>query len=130
MRLKTSTQSEVIDRRAWVLWGVTFLTYVVMNLLPRDAAQELLGANATPAQVHQLGIQLHLNEPDYLYGTGTLWLRVTKVGTVQRLGGNDWLDVEGLTLRADGTPLSTEPRHAVVRVSALRAGLQRPEATT
>src|SRR6266496_3402103 len=46
-----------------VLWGVTFLTYVVMNLLPGDAAQELLGANATPAEVHQLEIQLHLNEP-------------------------------------------------------------------
>ena len=46
-----------------VLWGVTFLTFVVMNLLPGDAAQELLGANATPAEVHQLQIELHLNEP-------------------------------------------------------------------
>jgi peptide/nickel transport system permease protein len=55
-----------------VLWGVTFLTYVVMNLLPGDAAQELLGANATPAEVHQLEIQLHLNEPFWVrYGT---WL--------------------------------------------------------
>jgi peptide/nickel transport system permease protein len=52
-----------------VLWGVTFLTYVVMNLLPGDAAQELLGANATPAQVHQLQIELHLNEPFWVrYG--------------------------------------------------------------
>lgn len=52
-----------------VLWGVTFLTYVVMNLLPGDAAQELLGANATPAEVHQLQIQLHLNEPFWVrYG--------------------------------------------------------------
>ena len=52
-----------------VLFGVTFLTYVVMNLLPGDAAQELLGANATPAQVHQLEIQLHLNEPFWVrYG--------------------------------------------------------------
>jgi peptide/nickel transport system permease protein len=55
-----------------VLWGVTFLTYVVMNLLPGDAAQELLGANATPAEVHQLEVQLHLNEPFWeRYGT---WL--------------------------------------------------------
>src|SRR5436190_18329705 len=46
-----------------VLWGVTFLTFVVMNLLPGDAAQELLGANATPAEVHQLQVELHLNEP-------------------------------------------------------------------
>src|ERR1700748_3310568 len=52
-----------------VLWGVTFLTYVVMNLLPGDAAQALLGANATPAQVHQLEIELHLNEPFWVrYG--------------------------------------------------------------
>jgi peptide/nickel transport system permease protein len=52
-----------------VLFGVTFLTYVVMNLLPGDAAQELLGANATPAEVRQLEIQLHLNEPFWVrYG--------------------------------------------------------------
>jgi peptide/nickel transport system permease protein len=52
-----------------VLWGVTFLTFVVMNLLPGDAAQELLGANATPAEVHQLEAQLHLNEPFWVrYG--------------------------------------------------------------
>ncbi len=37
-----------------VLLGVTFLTFVVMNLLPGDAAQALLGANATPAEVRQL----------------------------------------------------------------------------
>ena len=52
-----------------MLWGVTLLTYIVMNLLPGDAAQELLGANATPAEVHQLEIQLHLNEPFWVrYG--------------------------------------------------------------
>jgi peptide/nickel transport system permease protein len=55
-----------------VLWGVTFLTYVVMNLLPGDTAQLLLGANATPAEIHQLSVQLHLNEPFWVrYGN---WL--------------------------------------------------------
>jgi peptide/nickel transport system permease protein len=55
-----------------VLWGVTFLTYVVMNLLPGDTAQLLLGANATPAEVHQLSVRLHLNEPFWVrYGN---WL--------------------------------------------------------
>jgi peptide/nickel transport system permease protein len=55
-----------------VLLGVTFLTFVVMNLLPGDAAQELLGVNATPAEVHQLETQLHLNEPFWVrYGN---WL--------------------------------------------------------
>src|SRR5215472_18301595 len=52
-----------------VLFGVTFLTYVVMNLLPGDTAQVLLGANASPAQVHQLEVRLHLNEPFWVrYG--------------------------------------------------------------
>jgi peptide/nickel transport system permease protein len=46
-----------------VLWGVTFLAFSVMNLLPGDAAQALLGENATPAEVHALAIKLHLNEP-------------------------------------------------------------------
>ena len=46
-----------------VLWGVTFLTFVVMNVLPGDTAQELLGANATPAELQTLRLKLHLNEP-------------------------------------------------------------------
>ena len=55
-----------------MLWGVTFLTYVVMNLLPGDTAQFLLGANATPAEIHQLSVELHLNEPFWVrYGN---WL--------------------------------------------------------
>jgi peptide/nickel transport system permease protein len=52
-----------------VLFGVTLLTFVVMNLLPGDAAQELLGANATPQQVHELEIRLHLDQPPWVrYG--------------------------------------------------------------
>jgi peptide/nickel transport system permease protein len=55
-----------------VLWGVTFLTYVVMDLLPGDTAQILLGANATPAEIHQLSVELHLNDPFWVrYG---IWL--------------------------------------------------------
>ncbi len=46
-----------------VLIGVSFLSFVVMNALPGDAAQELLGMSATPAQVHQLEVKLHLNLP-------------------------------------------------------------------
>jgi peptide/nickel transport system permease protein len=46
-----------------VLWGVTFLTFSVMNLLPGDAAQALLGENATPAEVKALSVKLHLNRP-------------------------------------------------------------------
>jgi peptide/nickel transport system permease protein len=55
-----------------VVWGVTFLTYVVMDLLPGDTAQILLGANATPAEIHQLSVELHLNDPFWVrYG---IWL--------------------------------------------------------
>jgi peptide/nickel transport system permease protein len=61
-----------------VLWGVTLLTYLVMNLLPGDTAQVLLGANATPAQVHQLEIRLHLNEPFWVRYGG--WLAATLHG--------------------------------------------------
>lgn len=46
-----------------VLWGVTFLTFVVVNHLPGNAAQEQLGINATPQELHQLSLQLGLNKP-------------------------------------------------------------------
>lgn len=46
-----------------VLLGVSFLSFLVMNALPGDAAQNLLGMSATPAQVHQLEVKLHLNLP-------------------------------------------------------------------
>ena len=46
-----------------VLLGVTFLSFVVMNSLPGDAAQELLGVQATPAEIHQLQVKLGLNKP-------------------------------------------------------------------
>lgn len=52
-----------------VMFGVTLLAFALMNVLPGDAAQELLGANATPAEVHALEIKLHLNEPFWIrYG--------------------------------------------------------------
>jgi peptide/nickel transport system permease protein len=46
-----------------VLWGVSLLTFVVMSVLPGNAAQQMLGVQATPAQVHQLELQLGLNKP-------------------------------------------------------------------
>src|SRR5436305_15352458 len=46
-----------------VLWGVTFLSFVVMNSLPGDAAQELLGASGTPSEIHQLQVKLGLVQP-------------------------------------------------------------------
>jgi peptide/nickel transport system permease protein len=46
-----------------VVLGVTFLAFTVLNLLPGDAAQALLGADATPQQVAKLSRQLHLDQP-------------------------------------------------------------------
>jgi peptide/nickel transport system permease protein len=49
-----------------VVWGVTFLAFTVMNLLPGDAAQALLGAEATPEQVAKLSHQLQLDQPFFV----------------------------------------------------------------
>jgi peptide/nickel transport system permease protein len=49
-----------------VLWGVSALTFVVMSVLPGNAAQQLLGAQATPAQVHALELQLGLDKPAWV----------------------------------------------------------------
>lgn len=66
-RLATARIVRVIVRRVLlaipVIIGVTFITFCLLNLLPGDAAQSLLGLNATPSAVHALEIKLHLNEP-------------------------------------------------------------------
>lgn len=49
-----------------VLWGVSALTFVVMSVLPGNAAQQILGVQATPAQVHQLELELGLDKPPWL----------------------------------------------------------------
>jgi peptide/nickel transport system permease protein len=46
-----------------VLWGVTLVTFLVINVMPGNAASQLLGANATPEQVAELEAKLHLDEP-------------------------------------------------------------------
>ena len=46
-----------------VLWGVSFLTFILLNLLPGDAASAILGLNATPQELAALRAKLHLNEP-------------------------------------------------------------------
>jgi peptide/nickel transport system permease protein len=46
-----------------VLWGVSLLTFLVINRLPSDAAQQLLGVNATPQQLEELRQRLNLDEP-------------------------------------------------------------------
>jgi peptide/nickel transport system permease protein len=70
-RLAGSPALRVAGRRVLiaipVLWGVTFLTFLVLNALPGDAATALLGTNATPAEIRAETIRLHLNE--------SIWVR-------------------------------------------------------
>jgi peptide/nickel transport system permease protein len=75
-RLTQSSLLRVLGRRLLaaipVMWGVTFLTFLVMNLVPGNVARSLLGATATPAQVNTYEAQLGLNHPFLvLYGN---WL--------------------------------------------------------
>jgi len=45
------------------MWGVTLLTFGLMNLLPGGAATALAGPGATRQQIHEIAVRLHLNEP-------------------------------------------------------------------
>ena len=80
-----------------MLWGVTFLTFIVMNALPGDAAQELLGSQATPAEIHQLSVKLGLDKPlltrylDWLHGvlTGNLGHSLASGQSVTSILGSD-----------------------------------------
>jgi peptide/nickel transport system permease protein len=46
-----------------IMLGVSVLTFWVLNLIPGNAAQQLLGAEATPEQIRALEAQMGLNEP-------------------------------------------------------------------
>ncbi|MFY1637250.1 hypothetical protein ACN27F_28940 [Solwaraspora sp. WMMB335] len=75
----------------------------------------------------KIGAVIDVHDRDYRYGTGRLILRVTTIGNKQWLSDGEWIDLDGLSLRPDGTQISEQPRHALVRVNALRLG-QDPEA--
>src|SRR4051794_428985 len=44
---------------------VSIVIFAATVLLPGNAAQSILGFTATPARVHALELQLHLDEPFY-----------------------------------------------------------------
>ncbi len=66
-RLTRSPALRVSGRRLLtaipVLWGVTALSFLVMNALPGDAASAILGLDATKAEIRAFSVKLHLNEP-------------------------------------------------------------------
>ena len=45
------------------MFGVTFFTFCLLNLLPGDTAEALLGDTATPKLIQALNVRLHLNQP-------------------------------------------------------------------
>jgi len=46
-----------------VLFGVSFLTFALLNALPGDTAEQILGTSATAQSLAELRRQLHLNQP-------------------------------------------------------------------
>jgi hypothetical protein len=68
----------------------------------------------------KLGDVIDVEDRDYRFGTGRLILRVTTIGSRQCAVDGEWVDLDGLELRPDGTQLDVHPRHAAVRVAALR----------
>ena len=67
----------------------------------------------------RLGDTIDVNECDYRFGVGQLTLRLTQIGQRQRTADGDWIDVEGLELRDDGSQISQQPRPVSVRVSGV-----------
>jgi peptide/nickel transport system permease protein len=75
-RVAGSPALQLVGRRLLtaipVLLGVTFLTFVVMNLIPGNPAQLILGINASPSAIAKLDAQLGLNHP--FWDRYWLWL--------------------------------------------------------
>lgn len=79
-----------------VLWGVTLLTFLVVEALPGSAAQQLLGAGATEQEVAQLEAELGTDRPmvvrylDWLGGlvTGDLGRSLTDERSVTAVIGS------------------------------------------
>ena len=59
------------------------------------------------------------SDRDYRFGIGPLFMRVTRLGQ-QRTADGEWVDLEGLELRQDGSQISQQPRSVSVRVPGVR----------
>jgi len=68
----------------------------------------------------QIGDVIEVNDDrDYRFGIGPLFMRVTMLGQ-QRTADGEWVDLEGLELRRDGSQISQHPRSVSVRVPGVR----------
>lgn len=76
-----------LGQSVFVAVGVTFLTFSLLNMLPGSTAAVLLGEGATDADIHNLELKLHLDEPFMVrYGD---WLAHAVVGNFgNSLSGN------------------------------------------
>jgi peptide/nickel transport system permease protein len=52
-----------LGQLALILLGVSFLTFVIIHVLPGDVANAILGELATPEQVEAVRVSMGLNEP-------------------------------------------------------------------
>lgn len=96
---------------------------IVADLRCGSGAYEPTGTRAEQASgmiTVKLGDVIEAGDRDYKYGTGPLILRVTRIGGRQRTADGEWLDLDGLELRSDGSQVGSQPRHADVRVTAMR----------
>jgi hypothetical protein len=72
----------------------------------------------TPAL--KVGDTIKVAEPDYCYGVGELHLSGTKIGPVEQLADGQWVSLDGVKLRPDGSVYEPTPRHALVRVRGIK----------
>ncbi|MBO0692793.1 MAG: ABC transporter permease [Acidimicrobiaceae bacterium] len=65
--IRNSGTAQAVVRRlgqiVLVMFGVTFMTYALMNLLPGGAAIALAGPNPTQERINEIRAQLHLDQP-------------------------------------------------------------------
>jgi hypothetical protein len=77
----------------------------------------------------KIGDVIDVDDRNYMFGTGRLILRVSRIGDRTHTADGEWINLEGFELRSDGVQLNPQPRHAAVLVKGLRAW-QGPNAQT
>jgi hypothetical protein len=86
----------------------------------RQVASDRLGAlamNGTKPVRLAVGDVVDLAEADYCYGVGPVKLRLTVAVDLTGIPSLEWVAVQGVEIRPDGTDGAV--RHVVARVSAL-----------
>lgn len=97
----------------------------VPEAVPRQLRRNGRNGAATPVEMTGMTVMpgqiITLSESDYQFGVGTLRLRVVRVewACVVTYNGENWYQVYGVQVAADGSPLRT--RQVLVRGSRLGA---------